>query len=643
MVKLKFPDGSVHQVVDGVTAIDVIKEKIGEGLARVALAAKINDKVVDLTTPITTDGDFKVLTFKDAEGKEVFKHSAAHILAIAVTRLFPKAKLTIGPSVEDGFYYDIDNEEPFTTADLEKIEAEIKKIVKENIPFKREEISKESALKIFKDNEFKTEMINDLGDEQLTVYKNGEEFLDLCRGPHVTSTGKVKAMKLLKVSGAFWRGDAKNKQLQRIYGVAFPNKDELKEYLHILEEAQKRDHRKIGKNMGLFSFHEEGPGFPFWHNKGMILKNLLVDYWREEHSKENYEEVQTPIMLNRTLWETSGHWDLYKENMYTTKIDEQDFAIKPMNCPGGMLIYKEDVHSYRELPMKVGELGLVHRHEASGALSGLFRVRTFTQDDAHVFCSKDQLKDEVKQIINLIKKMLGIFGFKELKFTLSVRSEKKKEKYLGSDEQWSAAEGALTDALNDLGINFIVEEGEAKFYGPSLDVQIRDALKREWQCSTIQLDFNLAKRFDITYIDEDGNKATPYILHRVVYGSLERFIGVITEEFAGKFPLWLAPVQVKLLPIADRHQDYCKNLKTEFAKVGIRAEVNEKAETTNKKVREAQLENVPLMLIVGDKEIENKTLAVRTLNGKQKFGVSMDDFKAKISENVSNKELKFEL
>jgi threonyl-tRNA synthetase len=623
-INLTFPDGSVKIVEKGISAADVIKNEIGEGLYRAAIAVKLDDTTTDLTTPVTKDAKFTVLTFKNDEGKEIFRHSAAHVLALAVKRIFPKAKLTIGPAVEDGFYYDFDVETPFSEEDLNKIEQEMKKIVKENLKFERLDVSKDDAKKHMKGNKYKLEMIDDLGDEQITIYKN-EDFSDLCRGPHVEHTGKIKAVKLTKLAGAYWRGDAKNKQLQRIYGVAFPNKDELKDYLKILEEAERRNHVKLGKQMDLFSLNPEGPGFPFWHHNGLILKNQLIEYWREEHRKDGYLEIETPIALSKTLWETSGHWDLYKENMYTTKVDGEDYAIKPMNCPGGMLVYKQTMHSYRELPLRVGELGLVHRHELSGVLNGLFRVRMFTQDDAHIFCSENQLKDEIKRIVGLIQRMLSTFGFSDYEFTLSVRSAKKKDKYLGTDAGWDAAEGAIKAAFKELKLPFVVEEGEAKFYGPSLDVQIKDALKRKWQCSTIQVDFNLADRFDITYEGKDGQKHKPFILHRVVYGSLERFIGILIEHYAGKFPLWLSPVQVKLLPIADRHIGYCKKVKGQMEKSNIRVEIDDKPLTTNKKVRNAQLEQVPYILVVGDKEETNGTVNVRTrdneVHGEKKVDV----------------------
>ena len=636
MVKVKFPDGSSHEVEKGMKSIDLIKEKIGEGLARVALAVKINGILSDVTTPISEDSDFLVITSKDVEGQEILRHSAAHVLANAVLRLYPECKLTIGPSLEDSFYYDIDSPKPFTPEDLSKIELEMKKIIKEDIPFVKEIISKDEALELFKDNEFKSEMIKDLEGE-ITIYKNGE-FFDLCRGPHVPSTSKVKAVKLTKVSGAFWRGDSKNKQLQRIYGVAFASKDELKSYLKFMEEAQKRDHRKIGKAMKLFSFHEEGPGLPFFLPKGMIIWDELTQYWKEIHSREDYELFKTPIMLNRTLWETSGHWQNYKDDMYTLKIDNQDFAIKPMNCPGGILIYNEDVHSYKDLPIRAGEIGLVHRHEASGALSGLFRVRAFHQDDAHIFMTEDQIESEILGVLSIVDEMYSTFG---LDFHLELST--KPEKAIGSDEAWEISTSSLKSALEKTGREFVINEGDGAFYGPKIDIHIKDCLGRTWQCGTIQLDMNLPERFDMNYIAEDGSKKRPVMIHRVIYGAFERFFGIITEHFAGKFPVWLSPVQVKILPIADRHLDYCNSLSKEFKSLGIRSEVNSKVESTNKKIREAQLENVPLILVVGDKEIESNKLAVRTLDGKQKFGVDKDLFVKEISDTIKSRSLTLDL
>jgi len=631
MVKITYPDGTVREHEGSITALDAVSQDIGEGLARAAVAAKFNDKLIDLTTTLTTDGNLTVITFRDETGKKVFWHSAAHVLAIAVKRLFPSSKLTIGPSIEEGFYYDIDNPEPFTPDDLEKIKLEMKKIVKENIPFKRREVSKSEALELFKENVYKTEMIHDLEEEQITIYENGE-FSDLCRGPHIPSTGKIKGLDLTKVSGAFWRGDSKNKQLQRIYGVAFPSKDELKEYLRVLEEAKKRDHRKIGKQMGLFSFHEEAPGCPFIKNKGMLMWDELMKYWSEVHKKDNYELIKTPIILNRTLWEVSGHWENYRENMYTLKIDEQDFAIKPMNCPGGMLMYKEDVHSYRDLPLRAGEIGLVHRHEASGALSGMFRVRCFHQDDAHIFMREDQIKDEILGVLKIADEMYATFG---LDYHLELST--KPEKAIGSEKSWEIATKGLKDALDESGRDYVINEGDGAFYGPKIDIHIKDALGRTWQCGTIQLDMNLPERFDLNYVAEDNSLKRPVMIHRVIYGSVERFFGIIVEHYAGRFPLWLSPVQVKILPIADRHLDYTKKIAEEMRLKGLRVEINDQSQTVNKKVREAQLEQCNYILVVGDKEIESNTINVRTRENKVLGEKTVFDFIKQLNEEIANR------
>ena len=564
---------------------------------------------------------------------ETLRHSTAHIMAYAVKELFPKVKLAIGPSIDDGFYYDFDYKENFTPEDLKKIERKMHEIIKQNLKFKKIKVSKQKAKQMLKGEPYKLELLKEL--KVPTFYQVGD-FIDLCKGPHVKSTKEIKAYKLMKIAGAYWKGSAENKQLQRIYGTAFSTKDELKKYLVLIEEAEKRNHIKLGKQLDLFSIHKEGPGFPFWHNNGVILKNKLIEYWREEHKKEGYTEVETPMILNRDLWEQSGHWDLFKENMYTTKIDGEDFAVKPMNCPGSMLLYKEKYHSYRELPLRVAELGLVHRHELSGVLNGLFRVRVFTQDDAHIFCSETQLQDEIKRIVKLIQRMFATFGFKEYEFTLSVRSKNKKDKYLGTDKGWKAAESSLKKALNSMNLKFSVEEGEAKFYGPSLDVQIKDTLGRKWQCSTIQVDFNLAERFDITYEGKDGKKHKPFILHRVVYGSLERFIGILIEHYAGKFPLWLSPVQVKILSVADRFNKYAEEIKKKYEEASIRVEVDDRTESISKKVREAQLAKINYILVVGEKEIKDKTVTVRSRNNKIigtfKYGKFLEQLLKEIKE-----------
>ncbi|MGV8172537.1 MAG: threonine--tRNA ligase [Candidatus Woesearchaeota archaeon] len=636
-VKIVFPDGKSEEFSKGISVLE-IAEKIGPRLAMAAVAARVNGILVDLSQKIESDSQVQIITGKDKEGLEVIRHSAAHLFAQALLRLYPESKLTIGPVVEDGFYYDIDSDRTFSPADFPAIEAEMEKIVREDLPVYREELSKHDALKLFSNNEYKVEMINELPDgEKISMYKQGE-FFDLCRGPHVPRTSRLKAVKLSKVAGAYWRANAENKQLQRIYGYAFVEKKDLDAHLKLLEEAEKRDHKKIGKELGLFSFHEEGPGFPFLKPKGMIIWNELLKYWRTIHDKYGYKEIKTPIMLNRLLWEKSGHWGYYRENMYTTNIDNMDFAIKPMNCPGGMMMYAEDVHSYRELPLRVGEIGLVHRHELSGVLNGLFRVRCFHQDDAHIFMTQEQMKDEILGVLKLAEEMYATFGL-SYHLELSTRPEKS----VGTDEAWAIATDGLRSALDSVGKAYKVNEGDGAFYGPKIDIHIKDALGRTWQCGTIQLDMNLPERFDLTYDAVDGKRYRPVMLHRVIYGSLERFFGVITEHFAGKFPLWLSPVQIKLLPIADRHIDYCKGLQAEMDRHGLRVEVDERTESTPKKVRDAQLMNIPIMITIGDKEIENHTLAVRTLDGKVKFGVVKDSFIQKIVDLVKNKSLTFEI
>ncbi len=583
---------------------------IGERLANDAVACKIDGKTTDLTTKLTKDAKIEILTFKDPEGREVFRHSASHVLAHAVKRVFPKTKLTIGPAVDDGFYYDFDVDKPFTTEDLSRIEEEMKKIVKDKIVFERLDAEKGKAKEMQKDEPYKLEMIDDLGDEKISLYKSGD-FCDLCRGPHVPHTGKIKAFKLTKLAGAYWRGDAKNKQLQRVYGVAFPSKDELKAYLKLLEEAEKRDHRKLGKELDLYSFHDEGPGFPFIHPKGMVIWNELLDYWREVHTEDGYVEVKTPIILNKHLWETSGHWMNYRENMYLTKIDDQDYAIKPMNCPGGMIVYKNKLHSYRELPLKMGEIGLVHRHELSGVLAGMFRVRTFHQDDAHIFMTEEQIKDQILGVIRLAEKVYSTFGL-SYHLELSTRPEKS----VGTDEQWKAATDGLRGALVEHGQPFEINEGDGAFYGPKIDFHIKDALSRTWQCGTIQLDMSQPERFDLTYDGEDGKKHRPVMIHRVVYGSLERFFGILVEHFAGKFPLWLSPVQARIITVADRFLPYADTVLKELKKNGIRAEIDPRSESVSKKIREGQISKINYLIVIGEAEETNKTINVRTRDNK---------------------------
>lgn len=636
-ILITFPDGKCAEYEKGITVID-IAEKIGSRLAMAAVAAKVNGNLVDTNFKIEQDSELQIITEKDKEGLEVIRHSAAHLFAQAILRLYPDIKLTIGPVVENGFYYDIDSDKTFSPNDFPAIELEMEKIVKHDFSISREEISKHDALELFQNNEFKVEMINDLPEsEKISIYKQGE-FFDLCRGPHVPKTSKLKAVKLTKVAGAYWRADAKNKQLQRIYGVAFIDKKELDTYLKLLEEAEKRDHKKIGKELGLFSFHEEGPGFPFFKPYGMIIWNELLSYWGEVHKNYDYKEIKTPIMLNRLLWERSGHWSYYRENMYTTNIDAMDFAIKPMNCPGGMLVYNEDIHSYKDLPLRVGEIGLVHRHELSGVLNGLFRVRCFHQDDAHIFMTEDQIKEVILETLKLAEEMYATFGL-SYHLELSTRPTKS----IGTDEAWQLATNGLKSALDFTQRPYKINEGDGAFYGPKIDIHIKDALGRTWQCGTIQLDMNLPERFELSYDGIDGKKHRPIIVHRVIYGSLERFFGIITEHFAGKFPLWLNPVQVKILPIADRHIEYCKMLKTEMYKNNIRVEIDERVESTPKKIRDAQLQNIPLMITIGDKEVEKNTLAVRTLDGKVKFDVTKENLIKQITEHVKKRSLQLEI
>ncbi len=629
MVIVTFPDGSTKKYDSVVTGLQIAQD-IAEGLAREAVAFKLNDKVVDLSTPVTEDSTVQILTAKDPEGMDVFRHSTAHLMAHAITELYPYAKLTIGPVVKEGFYYDMEHE-PFKPEDLKKIEKKMYELMKQKVPLEREMISKQKALEIFKDNEFKLEMINDLEEGTISVYREGS-FVDLCRGPHVPHTGLIKAFKLTKIAGAYWRGDAKNKQLQRIYGISFPTKEELKEHLQFLEEAAKRDHRKIGKKLELFSFHEEGPGMPFFTPKGMVIWNELINFWREEHRKAGYSEIKTPIMLNRVLWETSGHWTNYRENMYTTKIDEMDYAIKPMNCPGGMLMYKEKVHSYRELPMRVGEIGLVHRHELSGVLSGLFRVRCFHQDDAHIFMTEQQITQEVLGVLNLCEKFYAMFGL-DYHLELSTRPEKS----IGNDEQWEKATAGLKSALEEKGNEYVINEGDGAFYGPKIDIHIKDAIGRTWQCGTIQLDMSLPERFDLTYEGEDGQKHRPVMIHRVIYGSMERFLGVLIEHYAGKFPLWLSPVQVKILTVADRHDEYAEMLRQKIFDAGVRVELDYRPESIPKKVREAQLQQANYILVIGDKEQENETINVRTRDNVVHGEKKLDEFLGEILSEVKDR------
>lgn len=636
MIKITLKDGSVKEFENAVSAADITKE-ISMGLYRNACSCKINGEVKDLRTTVDTDCNFEVLTFDDADGKKTFNHTASHIMAQAVKRLYPNVKLTIGPAIDSGFYYDFDTETPFSPEDLEKIEKEMKAIVKEGLDIEKFELEPSEAIKLMEEKKepYKVKLINEHAEkgEPISFYKQGE-FTELCAGPHLMDMKVVKAFKLTNCTGAYWRGDAKNKMLCRVYGTAFPKASMLEEYLTMLEEAKKRDHRKIGKELELFTIMEEGPGFPFFLPKGMILKNTLVDYWREIHREAGYDEIQSPMMLNRALWERSGHWDHYKENMYTTVIDDTDFAVKPMNCPGGILVYKTKMHSYKDLPLRMGELGLVHRHELSGALHGLMRVRCFTQDDAHIFMTREQIKDEIKGVVSLINKVYSTFGF-EYHIELSTQPEDS----MGAKEDWDIATDALRDAITELGYDYEVNEGDGAFYGPKLDFHLTDCLGRTWQCGTIQLDFQLPERFELEYVGSDGEKHRPIMIHRVVFGSIERFIGILTEHFAGAYPVWLAPVQVKLLPIADRHLDYLYDVKKALEAKGIRCEIDDRSEKIGFKIRSAQLEKVPYMLLAGDKDIENNTISIRSRKNGDEGAATLDEFLARILDEIETKAL----
>jgi threonyl-tRNA synthetase len=635
MINITFPDGNIKAFESPPSGLDVAKS-ISDGLARNCVAMELDDNLVDLNATIDRDTKIKLITSKDPEALEILRHSSAHVMAQAILRVYPDAKLTIGPAVEDGFYYDIDMA-PVSEDDFAKIEAEIKKIIKEKLPIQRREVSKAEALDFYKDEPYKVEMISDLEDGTISFYEQGE-FTDLCRGPHVPHTGVTKFIKLIKVSGAYWRADPSNPQLQRIYGAAFFTKKELKDHLTFLEEAKKRNHRKIGQALDLFSFHEEAPGMPFFHPKGMELWNALLDFWRLEHRAAGYVESKTPIMLNRALWERSGHWENYRENMYTSAIDDIEYAIKPMNCPGGMLLYKTKSHSYRDLPLRIAEVGLVHRHELSGVLSGLFRVRAFHQDDAHLYMTPRHIEEEILGILHLSERMYGAFG---LGFHLELST--RPEKSIGSDEQWETATNGLASALDAYGHEYDLNEGDGAFYGPKIDLHIKDALGRTWQCGTIQLDMSLPERFNLYYIEKDNEKHRPIMIHRTVFGSIERFLGILIEHFAGKFPLWMAPVQAVILPINDDLVPYANEVADILKKADLRVEVDSRTESLNKKVREAQLQYIPLILTIGGKEKEAGTLSVRTLDGNVKYGVSHQAFLDKVRAHVGNRELSLDL
>ena len=635
-MKITLKDGSVKEYSEAKSVYEIAAD-ISEGLARMATAGEVDGEVIDLRTKIDQDCELTIHTFQSQEGAHAFRHTTSHILAQAVKRLFPDTKLAIGPAIDDGFYYDFDREVPFTTEDLETIEKEMKKIVKEDLKIEQFTLPREEAIALMKEKEepYKVELIEDLPEDAvISFYKQGE-FTDLCAGPHLLSTKSVKAFKLTSLAGAYWRGSEKNKMLTRIYGTSFTKKADLDEYLAKIEEAKKRDHRKLGKELGLFTILEEGPGFPIFLPKGMILKNTLIDYWREVHTRAGYVEISTPIMLNRQLWETSGHWAHYKENMYTTVIEEEDFAIKPMNCPGGILVYKTEPHSYRDLPLRMGELGTVHRHEKSGALHGLMRVRSFTQDDAHIFMTREQIKDEIKGVARLIDEVYSLFGFK-----YHVELSTKPEDSMGSQEDWDIATDALRSALDELQLPYVINEGDGAFYGPKIDFHLEDTLGRTWQCGTIQLDFQLPLRFEMEYIAADGEKHRPIMVHRVVFGSIERFIGILIEHFAGAFPTWLAPEQVKVLPISEKYHEYANEVAAKLKEAKIRCSVDERSEKIGYKIRDARLNKIPYMLVVGAKEQEEGVVSVRSRFLGDEGQRSLDTFIAEITEEIKNRTIR---
>ncbi|KPA11725.1 threonine--tRNA ligase [Candidatus Magnetomorum sp. HK-1] len=629
MIELTFPDGKQKEVDPPINGFQ-IAETMSQDFARNCLAVIANDQLMDLNTNIETNATIRFITSKDPEALDILRHSAAHVMAQAILHLYPAAKLTIGPTVEDGFYYDIDME-PVSNVDFPKIEAEMKKIVKAKIPFQRKVISKLDALNFFQSEPYKIELIEDLTDGTISLYEQGD-FTDLCRGPHVPHTGFIKAFKLLKVSGAYWRADQKKAQLQRIYGTAFFDKKELKSYLNFLEEAKKRNHRKIGTALDLYSFHEEAPGMAFFHPKGMVIWNTLLDYWRYEHRKAGYVETKTPIMLNKSLWERSGHWDNYRDNMYTSTIDDVEYAIKPMNCPGGMILFGMKPHSYRELPLRSAEIGLVHRHELSGVLNGLFRVRSFHQDDAHIFMTENQICDEILGVLQLVENIYSTFGL-SFQLELSTRPEKS----IGTDEQWENTTQGLKDALEKYGQPYRINEGDGAFYGPKIDIHIMDALKRTWQCGTIQLDMSLPERFDLTYIEPNNERKRPIMIHRVIFGSIERFLGILVEHYAGKFPLWLSPVQVILMSLNDDLIPFTEDIQQKLESHTIRTEIDVRSENLKKKVRDAQLNQIPLIVTIGNKEKENNTVSVRTLDGQVAYGIPLDQFIETVCKHISER------
>lgn len=633
MIKVKLIDGCMKEIEEGSNGYS-LAASISKKLAKEAIAAKINDKLVDLNHGLKNDDKVEIITADSEDGIEIIRHSTAHVMAQAVKRIYGNVKLAIGPTIKNGFYYDFDLDISLTKDDLKKIEDEMNKIINEDLKFKRDDVSREEALKIMseKGEYYKVELINALDEsEKISLYEQGD-FTDLCRGPHIPSTKFIKAFKLTSVAGAYWRGSEKNKMLQRIYGVAFSSKKELEKYLNIIEEAKKRDHRKLGRELKLFEIMDEGPGFPFFLPKGVILKNILIDYWRKLHNEAGYVEIETPIMLNKELWIRSGHWDHYKENMYTSMIDNKEFALKPMNCPGGMLVYKSEGHSYRDLPLRVGELGRVHRHEISGALHGLMRVRAFTQDDAHIFMLPEQIKSEILGVIKLIDEVYDTLGFK-----YNVELSTRPEDSMGSDEEWNMAERSLKEALDEGGLDYKINEGDGAFYGPKIDFHIEDSLGRSWQCGTIQLDFQLPQRFELEYIGSDGGKHRPIVIHRVIFGSIERFIGILIEHFAGKFPVWLSPIQVKVLPISDSFMEYGHEVIDKLRKYGIRCEIDNRSEKIGYKIREARNERVPYMIIVGEKEKNYGNISLRSRDMGEEGSTSLEEFITRVLKEDQEK------
>jgi len=636
MIHISLKDGSQRKFPKGISLLQ-IAESISPKMAKSAVAAIFNGKVTDLNTTVHGDGDLAIVDFDDEKGRQVYRHSSSHLMAQAVKRLWPDTKFAIGPAVDKGFYYDFDTDHTFTPEDFKAIEKEMQSIIKSNYPIVRMEMPKDEAIQFFadKNEDYKVELIEDLPEDAIiSLYQQGE-FVDLCAGPHVPSTGKLKAVKLMSLAGAYWRGSEKNKMLQRIYATSFPKQAQLDDYLDKLEEAKKRDHRKLGKELGLFVLLDEGPGFPFFLPKGMVLRNELEQYWREEHQKAGYQEIRTPIILNTELWHRSGHWDHYQDNMYFTQIDEEDYAVKPMNCPGGMLVYKQNLHSYRELPLRVGEMGLVHRHEMSGVLHGLMRVRAFTQDDAHIFMLPEQIIDEIDGVMNLIDLFYKQFGF-----SYHVELSTRPENSMGSQETWDLATNALKQALEVRGMAFKINEGDGAFYGPKIDFHLQDSLDRTWQCGTIQLDFQMPEKFDLNYIGEDGEKHRPVMIHRVIYGSMERFIGILTEHFAGAFPTWLAPVQVRVLPITERQHDYTEQIIAQLKSAGIRVEVDKRSEKIGYKIREGQLQKIPYLLVLGDKEAEANTIAVRHRKEGDLGAMGVEEFVAMIKNEIRDKTIR---